>query len=145
MDSYPHGYLAPPITHENHYEAWMPVDTAQAVSNYRRVCVNVVRMATLWLAVCACIAWSHQPSHQTRTLKPSSTKVTVTPWNNRAVNLRWATPQRSAAIIRHGAKGGQRNPSGTFTVRITGKRYDTYKTLDDAVAVRAKYAVAKNG
>ena len=71
--------------------------------------------------------------------------------DNRAVNLRWATPQQNAAntVLRcdntSGAKGVKRNPSGTFTVRISGKGYGTYHTLEEAVAVHAKYDTERNG
>ena len=64
--------------------------------------------------------------------------------DNRAVNLRWATPQQNVAntVLRcdnpSGAKGVKRNPSGTFTVRIAGKGFGTYRTLEEAVAVRVK-------
>jgi hypothetical protein len=69
--------------------------------------------------------------------------------DNRAVNLWWATPQENAANTSlrsdntSGAKGMQKHPSGSYTVRIAGKGYGTYKTLEEAVAVRVKYDAEK--
>jgi hypothetical protein len=183
VESYPWGYDAPPVAHANHFEAWMPVDAVQYVSNFGRVCrwpappvapktvrrrsgvapAVVLRqpgvLETLTVSedgyalargarVHRLVAQAFLPNPDAKTYVDH---INGDRMDNRAVNLRWATPQENAAntALRvdntSGAKGVQRNPTGTFTVRIAGKGYGTYRTLEEAAAVRAKYDAEKNG
>jgi hypothetical protein len=163
IESYPHGYIAPPVAYQNQLEAWVTVEEYPGVfvSNQGRIaqdgvlvessinegnyCMAFGRLIHRW------VAEAFLPNPEGKSYVDHIIPGMQNRTDNRAVNLRWATPSENAAnhALRKdntsGAKGIRANPSGTFTVRIGSKGLGTYGTMEEAIRVRDRFDQEKNG